>query len=299
MADGDWKLAGNAATNPPVDFLGTVDGEPLVFKTNGNEAVRVDASGSVGIGLSAPKAKFHVQSKEGFERPQIALTQPTPQEYARIRLQSTGRDADGAIVPYALWDIAAGVGKLNVFVLGAGNVMTFTQQGNVGVGTDRPGAKLDVNGTARVNVLEVTGGADLAEAFSLADDEDVEAVDPGTVMVIDDRRPGMIRASETPCDRKVAGVLSGAGELASGVTFGATWPGTGTGHRLALTGRVHCKAEADSHPIEPGDLLVTSAVRGHAMRAEQGADCHGAVLGKAMSGLGGGTGLVLALVNLL
>jgi len=56
-----WDLAGNAGTNPASDFLGTSDAEPLIVKTNGNEALRVTAAGNVGVGTSLPAARL-----EGF-----------------------------------------------------------------------------------------------------------------------------------------------------------------------------------------------------------------------------------------
>jgi hypothetical protein len=49
-----WELTGNAGTDPQNDFLGTTDGQPLVIRTNGREAVRVDTAGSVGIGTVGP-----------------------------------------------------------------------------------------------------------------------------------------------------------------------------------------------------------------------------------------------------
>jgi hypothetical protein len=50
--------------------------------------------------------------------------------------------------------------------------------------------------------------------------------------------------------------------------------------------------------IEPGDLLTTSNIPGHAMKAADQARWPGAVIGKAMSSLNEGEGLVLVLVNL-
>ena len=71
------------------------------------------------------------------------------------------------------------------------------------------------------------------------------------------------------------------------------------GHALvALAGRVYCLADAGAGPIEPGDLLTTSSTPGHAMKATDGERSHGAIIGKAMTGLPGGTGLILVLVNL-
>jgi hypothetical protein len=67
---------------------------------------------------------------------------------------------------------------------------------------------------------------------------------------------------------------------------------------VALTGRVWTWCDASSGPIVPGDLLTTAATPGHAMAVRDHARAQGAVLGKAMSSLDSGTGLVLVLVNL-
>jgi hypothetical protein len=48
-----WDLTGNSGTNPETDFLGTRDNQPLVIRTNGTEALRIDGgSGSIVIGDS-------------------------------------------------------------------------------------------------------------------------------------------------------------------------------------------------------------------------------------------------------
>lgn len=55
-----WLLAGNAGTNPATDFLGTTDAQPLVFKTNNTEAMRIDTTQRVGIGTTSPIEKLTV-----------------------------------------------------------------------------------------------------------------------------------------------------------------------------------------------------------------------------------------------
>jgi hypothetical protein len=70
------------------------------------------------------------------------------------------------------------------------------------------------------------------------------------------------------------------------------------GQNVALTGRVYVLADASNGPIQPGDLLTTSATPGRAMMVTDFQRARGAILGKAMSGLNSGKGLVLVLVSL-
>jgi len=135
----------------------------------------------------------------------------------------------------------------------------------------------------------LTGGSDLAEQFGV----DGAVPEPGTLMVIDAAHPGQLVPSATAYDPKVAGVVSGAGGLQPGLTLAEQ-----AGAPIAIAGRVYVKAEALSGPIRPGDLLTSSALPGCAMKAADRDRAQGAVIGKAMSGLESGTGLVLVLVNL-
>jgi hypothetical protein len=59
-ANSNWSLTGNMGTNPSVNFIGTIDGQPLVVRTNNAERLRVDAAGNVGIGTNNPTAKLNV-----------------------------------------------------------------------------------------------------------------------------------------------------------------------------------------------------------------------------------------------
>ncbi|MEZ4652535.1 MAG: hypothetical protein R3E12_02750 [Candidatus Eisenbacteria bacterium] len=155
--------------------------------------------------------------------------------------------------------------------------------------------KFEIQNSGRVvtTALQITGGGDLAEPFTISDG----AVPPGTVLVIDDDAPGHLTRSTRAYDRRVAGVVSGAGGLAPGITLEASTHQQG-GQQVALTGRVYVLADASQAPIRSGDLLTTSSVPGHAMRALDSTRTSGAVLGKAMTSLASGRGLVLVLVTL-
>ena len=69
-----------------------------------------------------------------------------------------------------------------------------------------------------------------------------------------------------------------------------------------MTGRVWCRVDASAETgggrVRRGDRLTTSATPGCAMRVTDESRASGAVIGKAMTELCGGKGLVLVLVNL-
>ena len=67
---------------------------------------------------------------------------------------------------------------------------------------------------------------------------------------------------------------------------------------MALSGRVYALADTSSGSIKPGDLLTTSPLAGHCMKVTDHAKAQGAVIGKAMSSLKEGQGMVLVLVTL-
>lgn len=138
-------------------------------------------------------------------------------------------------------------------------------------------------------------GADVAEGFDVSGPDTLE---PGSVVVIDADHPGKLKLSATACDKRVAGIISGAGGVNPGLRLGQ--PGIMEGdHNVSLTGRVYVKADASQAAIAPGDLLTTSDLPGHAMKVTDHEKSQGAVLGKAMSRLPEGSrGLVLVLVTL-
>ncbi len=142
--------------------------------------------------------------------------------------------------------------------------------------------------------VQITGGADLAERFVVTG---ARTVVPGTVLVIDSANAGQLVASERPYDTRVVGIASGAGGVQPGLTLHQAGLLEGN-TQVAIAGRVYVLAEADSAPIQPGDLLTTSALPGYAMKATDRDQAYGAVLGKALTGLDKGTGLVLVLVTL-
>jgi hypothetical protein len=132
-------------------------------------------------------------------------------------------------------------------------------------------------------------GADLAEEFASRTD-----VEPGSVVVA--LGPDEVAVANEPCDRRVIGVASGAGNHRSALRL-ATRPGEER-VPVALAGRVYCKADAGYGAIALGDLLTSSTTEGHAMRVADPATAAGAIMGKALARLERGRGLIPVLLTL-
>ena len=67
---------------------------------------------------------------------------------------------------------------------------------------------------------------------------------------------------------------------------------------LAIVGIVPCKVTAANGAIKAGDLLVTSALPGYAMKGTDRTKMLGAIVGKALEPLDSGTGVILMMVTL-
>lgn len=231
----------------------------LDFYTRGAPRLSITSEGLVGVGTSTPSRTLELTHRGDVE----------------IGLRSS--DAPGR-----LWTVQSSGGEVPTL---AGTFQIIDRT----LGKSR--LTIDAKGTVSVGVLQITGGADVAEPFEMAHD-----IPQGAVVSIDSAHAGRLRLSDRPYDRRVAGVVSGANGIAAGLSLNQT--DLGDGRNVALSGRVYVLADATHHPIEPGDLLTTSSLPGLAMKAGDVHRAQGAIIGKAMSELKHGTGVVLVLVSL-
>jgi hypothetical protein len=143
------------------------------------------------------------------------------------------------------------------------------------------------SGAVRSDVGFYTPGGDFAEMFPAA-----AGIEPGDVLVIGPE--GILIRSTEPNQTTVAGVYSTqpgfvGGQPVEGEVAGAI--------PLAIVGVVPVKVSAENGAIRGGDLLVTSSIPGHAMKAGPN-PALGTVIGKALGKLETGTGVIKMLATL-
>ena len=151
--------------------------------------------------------------------------------------------------------------------------------------------RIDRTGKGFFNGGTQASGADFAEQLAVRGAR--EELGPGDVLVISAVADRAVERAAERFSTAVIGVYS----TRPGVLAGA--PDSGeplAGVPVAITGIVPCKVTAENGPIQRGDLLVSAATPGHAMRAGL-APPAGSVLGKAMQPLAAGTGVIEILVS--
>jgi hypothetical protein len=233
--------------------------------------IQVNGGGGTGLGSSG------------------ALTLTTPNavgQYNGIRFSTVGFDG-------SLGGVYSEVTAAGGFPASSGRLHFWVQNG---------GTSPDVMVVSPTNVT-ITG--DVAVSGNIAAKYQdvaewvptVTKIAPATVVIIDPQRENHVVAASAPYDQRVAGVISDR----PGVILGE---GGDNQVKVAHSGRVKIKVDASYGAIATGDLLVTSATPGYAMRSEPvkvgDVQLHrpGTLIGKALEPLGEGQGEILVLLSL-
>lgn len=168
LTDGTGTARLQLLSNAPI--LTSIGAHALMFGTNNTERVRIDPVGNVGIGTTAPLAKFTANGS-------VWLNQVTDYSGATSTIQmSSGSSTNNIMIRtnslylynygntgetllrfgngFETWSIGTNAGATPDFRLfelnGAATRLIVKANGNVGIGTTSPGYKLDVSDSSRI-----------------------------------------------------------------------------------------------------------------------------------------------------
>jgi len=274
-----YPFTARPSATSPVLYQPTIG--HLGIATNDAERIRVDASGNVGIGTSAPASPLHVVGATTASAYQIYPSGPAPVITSPVLYQPID-------------------GQLGI-ATNAAERLRIDASGNVGIGTATPTVRLDITGHARVTGnltvdTNITVAGNIAAKYQDVA-EWVDAVEPlpaATVVTADLKQANRVRKSVKAYDTAVLGVVSAQ----PGIILGEKGEGKVP---VAQSGRVKVKVDARYGAIRPGDLLVTSSIAGYAMRSRpmrNGMHRPGTIIGKALEPLAKGRGEILVLLTL-
>jgi hypothetical protein len=238
----------------PVWFIDNSQDNFRIFRqpnmlTAGEAFVIINNQGSVGFGTASPLAPLHLASPTlTNQNLPVALIEANSGNNTSPRLGFVDT-SQGSNQTAPVWFVDNSQDNFRIF-----------RQPNVSTGGE---AFVTINNQGAITIPGdiILTGADCAEQFDV---EGPALPEPGTVVVIDEEES--LGESRVAYDKKVAGVVSGAGSYRCGLLLDG---GRSVANRIpvALTGKVYCKVDAQYAPIAIGDLLTTSPTPGHAMKA--------------------------------
>jgi hypothetical protein len=292
------KITGTAATLGSNDFTGT---QTIAIDGGGGDSRLLNVTQTGSVGGTAVVVSTSTIAGEGI------LTQCTgnPNDDCEGIIAigfSEGVDARGNTAVRANGNLtgvqaSSATGTGVAARSGTGTAGSFdTTSGNILLGTSTGTNKFRVDAAGNVFATSYNiGGADFAESVEPAGRKD--AYHSGDVVVIDQAAQRRVDLAREPYSTLVAGIYSTKpGVLAS--RYSMDDPRLAKEIPLAVVGIVPCNASAENGPIKAGDLLVTSATPGYAMKGTDRSRMLGAVLGKALEPLPKGKGVIQVLITL-
>lgn len=257
-------------------------------------------NGRIGVGLTTSDfsgrfAKFSIRNNSTVDTAQLILVETEDaDDFTRLRFMN-----DSNLVPVnggvPNWTLAASVGDPDDYRF----IVALNSQARLRYREDNGEWEFfsDPALNSRIVVDEIElNGSDFAEKFEISPSENTE-IQAGYVVSIDPDNAGQLKIADESYDKRVVGIISGAKGINPGMIMGQEGTIADGDYPVALSGRVYVSTTDVNGTIEPGDMLTTSEMPGHAMKAKTKKNSYGSIIGKALTAPDQ-NGYVLVLVNL-
>ncbi|HWF44134.1 MAG TPA: hypothetical protein VG537_05800, partial [Candidatus Kapabacteria bacterium] len=155
ISTGNWKLAGNSATSPTTNYIGTTDVQDFVVRTSAIERARITSAGLIGVNTSSPAHQL------------ASVLSTTTDETAAVYGEASGGTAsrDAGVWGSVNNTSTANTGTIAVLATGSGN----TSSGSTDVAVQVSSGELAMGrGTQTPSAGTVVEGAAAGTAYSAA-----------------------------------------------------------------------------------------------------------------------------------
>ncbi|HUG26471.1 hypothetical protein [Piscinibacter sp.] len=256
------------------------EGDIEVQDASGRRVMHMDGANAV-LRIGAAGNEGDLRVIDGSNREVFSFNA----ESAWLRVGASGNEGDIEVQDSAGRQVMHMNGENAVLRVGAAG-----NEGDIIVRDDNGNESIHLNGGTGDIILR---NADAAEDFTLAWGVDAP---PGTVMTLTDD------ATIMPCtsayDSRVVGVIAGAGKYRPGIIMDRREKSDERRKPISIMGKVSCRVDARLGTIRVGDMLTTSPTPGLAMKATDPMKAFGSVIGKALSSLDDGIGMVDMLITM-
>ena len=281
----NWRITSNNNLPGGLEFMPSTAAGGNTYTTS---AVAITNAGSVGIGTPTPNARLSLGGGPAgikqllYDDPGISpnykmgfgvnLANPNVSSSIDVLMGlGTGTDNSFNVVkPTSAWPYSTYT-----------KLLTVAENGDM-----HTKGNITADGSISASFQDVAEWVPVSEQMT-----------PGTVVVVSDGTKNTVAPSNSAYDTRVAGVVSAAPGLLLGVEGSSK-------AKIATTGRVRVRVDANLGAIHLGDLLVTSDTPGTAMKSDPldlgGVKIHrpGTLIGKALEPLDKGQGEILVLLSL-
>ena len=198
---GGWSLAGNNISSTSSSILGTKNEYPIYIKTNNVNRMIIDTDGNVGIGTEQPRQMLHVVGGN------IMISKSSTKASGSVNgslyfgsdINSDNPNGKWGI-EYLDYDGIYGLNFWQPYSVGSNTrnyVLFLSDNGNVGIGTSNPQAKLAVDGGILAKSVRINTSSSYWPDYVFSQDYELMNLKDLENYISDNKHlPGIISAKE-------------------------------------------------------------------------------------------------------